>query len=272
MSNRIRFLAAAAAALAASPPTVRGDDAADPDRESPWEIGVALGYGERTNPLIQSDDIDIFVDIDIAWFGKRWFFDNGDVGYTLRNSDRFTLNIIGRVNSDRVFFSKTDTENVSIFSFGTEMVEPIEVPDRDYAFEIGAELLTDGDWGALQLAVHRDVSDRHGGYEVYASYGRPVRRNRWYFEPSFGFAWKSADLNDYYWGVRPEESGVFLPAYRAGSGFNTHARFVTSYMLDAHWSLLFAAEYERLSSEAAGSPLVAERIVRGSFVGIRYRF
>jgi len=272
MSNRNAFLAAAAVAIAAAPPAVRGDDAADKDRGSRWDIGIAFGHGERTNPLIQSDDIDILVDIDIAWFGERWFFDNGDVGYTLRDSDRYTLNIIGRVNSDRVFFSKTDTENVSIFSFGTATVAQIEVPDRDYAFEVGAELLTDGDWGYLQLAAHHDVSDRHHGFEVYASYGRPIRRGRWYFEPSFGFAWKSADLNDYYWGVRPEEAGVFLPEYRAGSGFNTHARFVTSYMLTGNWSLLLAAEQERLSSEAAASPLVAERTVRSGFVGIRYRF
>ncbi|HEX6994687.1 MAG TPA: MipA/OmpV family protein [Gammaproteobacteria bacterium] len=272
MSNRNRFLAAAAVALAAAPFTARGDEAAEADRESRWEIGVAFGYGERTNPLIQSDDIDILVDIDVAWFGKRWFFDNGDVGYTLRDAERFTLNLIGRINSDRVFFSKTDTKNVSIFSFGAATVAPIEVPDRDYAFEAGAELLTDGDWGYLQLAAHHDVSDRHHGYELYANYGRPVRRGRWHFEPSFGFAWKSADLNDYYWGVRPEEAGVFLPEYHAGAGFNTHARFVASYMLDRHWTLLLAADHERLSSEAAASPLVADRTVRSGFAGISYRF
>lgn len=270
MSYRHGVLTAAACALAAVPPAVRSDEPAD--RESPWSIGIAFGYGERTNPLIQSEDLDILIDIDIAWFGKRWFFDNGDVGYTLFDDDRFTVNVIGRINSDRVFFSKTDTEHVSIFSFGTAMVEQIEVPDRDYAFELGMELLTDGDWGYLQLAGHRDASDRHHGYELYANYGRPIRRGRWYFEPSFGFAWKSADLNDYYWGVLPEEAGVFLPEYRAGSGFNTHARFVTSYRIDRHWTFTIAAGYERLSNEAANSPLVDENSVRSGFAGLSFQF
>src|SRR3954470_11663654 len=54
-----------------------------PPRERSWRLGAAFGYGERTNPLIQSDDIPVIVDVDIAWFGKRWFFDNGDLGYTL---------------------------------------------------------------------------------------------------------------------------------------------------------------------------------------------
>ena len=40
--------------------------------ESPWRLGVAVGYGERSNPLVLSDDIPIVVDLDIAWFGKRF--------------------------------------------------------------------------------------------------------------------------------------------------------------------------------------------------------
>src|SRR5690606_2699684 len=166
MSCRHGFLAAAAVALTAVPPSVLCDDAADPERQSPWRVGVAFGYGERSNPLVQSDDIDILVDIDIAWFGKRWFFDNGDVGRTLLDDERYTLNVIGRFNSDRVFFSKTDTEYVSLFAgqAGGFAAEPIEVPDRDYAFEVGLEYLSDGDWGFLQAAVHKDVSDRHRGY------------------------------------------------------------------------------------------------------------
>ena len=48
--------------------------------ESPWRLGVAMGYGERSNPLINSDDLPIILDLDIAYFGKYFFFDNGDLG------------------------------------------------------------------------------------------------------------------------------------------------------------------------------------------------
>src|SRR5690606_40863727 len=67
----------------------------------------------------------------------------------------------------------------------------------------------------LQVSAHHDASRRHDGYEIYASYGRPARRGRWLVEPSFGFAWKSRELNDYYWGVRPHESSTLLPEYRS---------------------------------------------------------
>src|SRR5262245_37896420 len=60
--------------------------------EKNWRFGIGLGYGERTNPLIQSDDIPVIVDLDIAWFGERWFFDNFDLGFALIDNSRFTTN------------------------------------------------------------------------------------------------------------------------------------------------------------------------------------
>src|SRR6186713_594721 len=86
---------------------------APPPKERSWRIGAAFGYGERTNPLIQSDDIPVLVDVDIAWFGKRWFFDNGDVGFTLFDRPSSTTSLVARVNDDRVFFGKTNTRYVN---------------------------------------------------------------------------------------------------------------------------------------------------------------
>jgi outer membrane protein len=263
-----RTLIAATAAAAVTPLA-----AAERDGESPWHIGVAFGYGERSNPLVQSDDIPVLVDVDIAWYGRRWFFDNGDVGRTILDGQRFTLNAIARINSDRVFFGKTDTDYVSIFSIaGSLPAEPIEVPDRDYAFEAGLELLTGGDWGYAQAALQRDVSNTHDGYELYVNVGRTFRRQRWFFEPSFGATFKSDRANDYYWGVRPEESNIVLPEYQAGSGWNTHVRIASRYQLSRNWAFVVATQYERLSREAAASPLVAERAVRSGFTGFNWSF
>jgi outer membrane protein len=261
------------ATLAALPSAVWAAPAAEPGTERPWKIGVALGYGQRENPLVQSEDIPILVDIDIAWYGKRWFFDNGDVGRTFVNGEHVTLNAVARINSDRVFFSKTNTEYVSIFSFaGTMPAQPIEIPDRDYALEAGVELLSDGEWGFLQASAHHDVSDRHDGYEVDLHFGHTFRQKRWFVEPSLGASYKSAKLNDYYWGVRPEESNIVLPAYTADAGWNTELRLATTYQLTRNWSFVVAAQVERLSDEAAASPLVAQRSVKSGFAGFNFRF
>jgi len=241
--------------------------------ESPWRLGVALGFGMRSNPLAFSDNIPIIVDLDVAWFGERWFFDNGDLGFTVANQDWYTLNLVGRFNSDQVFFGKTNSKLISIGDgIDPPELEKIEVPDRDYAVEVGAEFLVDGNWGNVQVSAFWDVSDTHGGYELYADYLFSVIRQRWVFQPSFGASWKSEKLNDYYWGVRESEANSVFPAYQADSGLNVHARFAASYQLTRNWAFVATAEYERLNPEAAASPVVEEKNVFGIFTGFSYQY
>ena len=242
--------------------------------ESPWRLGVALGYGERSNPLVLSDDIPVVVDLDIAWFGKRFFFDNGDVGFTFADNSALTASFVGRFNSDRVFFGKTDTRFVRFTIAGDALAETVQldVPDRDYAVEAGIELLSDGRWGYLQLAAHHDVSSTHDGFEVDLNYGFGWRSERWYFEPSLGLSYKSGDLNNYYWGVRLNESGPALPVYEAGSGVNVRGKLVASYHLTRNWAMSLGAEYERLNNAVADSPIVEDREVIDYFAGMSYRF
>jgi outer membrane protein len=241
--------------------------------DSPWRLGVALGYGMRTNPLALSDDIPILVNLDIGWFGERWFFDNGDLGLMVFDRDHYTVDLVGRFNNDRVFFNKTNSRFISIGD-GVDgpILEEVEVPDRDYAVELGVEILAGGDWGFLQATAFRDVSSTHDGYELYADYSYSVRKQRWFFEPSFGVSWKSEELNDYYWGVQEDEANILFPAYSAGAGLNVHARFLVSFQIDRHWAFVTVSEYERINSEAADSPIVEEQQVLGIFAGFRYEY
>ena len=243
-------------------------------KESNWRLGAAIGYGIRSNPLVQSDDIPIVVDLDIAWFGERWFFDNGDVGFTFADSRTITASAVARVNSDRVFFGRTDTRFVDIGLDGAQL--PVAVsfkpPDRDYAIELGIEMLAGGDWGQLQLSAFHDVSGTHEGFEIYADYGYGWRQQRLYIEPSFGVSYKSADLNNYYWGITAEEAGIVALPYEADAGLNWHTRLMIGYQLNKRWALSLVAEYERLNDEAAASPIVAEDDVLGWFAGLACRF
>jgi outer membrane protein len=241
--------------------------------ESPWRLGVALGFGVRSNPLALSDNIPIIVDLDIGWFGEHWFFDNGDLGLMVLDRNHYTINLVGRFNSDRVFFGKTNSKLISVGDgIGPAEFEKIKIPDRDYAVELGVELLADGEWGYLQASAFGDVSGTHEGYELYADYSYPVRKQRWLYQPSLGASWKSKKLNDYYWGVRESETNSLFPVYTASSGLNLHARFMTSFQINRHWAFIAVAEYERLNPEAADSPIVEEQSVMGIFAGFKYEY
>ena len=250
------------------------DETAENAKESRWRLGAALGYGIRSNPLVQSDDIPIVVDLDIAWFGEHFFFDNGDLGLTFADNNALTASVVARINSDRVFFGNTDTRFVEFDSTGAPLAAPIRFkpPDRDYAIELGMEMLTGGDWGAVQLTAFHDISGTHDGYELYADYSFGWPQQRLYIEPSFGLSYKSAALNNYYWGVTPEEVGIVALPYEAGAGFNWHTRLMIGYHLDKRWAVSLVAEYERLNDEASASPIVESNGVLGWFAGMSYRF
>lgn len=242
--------------------------------DSPWRLGAAVGYGERSNPLALSNDLPIVVDLDIAWFGERFFFDNGDLGFTFADNAKVTISAVARVNSDRVFFGRTNTKFVSTSLAGEALSQAVElsIPDRRYAVEAGLELLADGRWGRLQATAHHDVSGTHDGYELDIEYGLGLPLGRWYVQPVLGLSYKSRALNDYYWGVRASEATEALPAYRAGAGFNLRAGLSAGYQFSRSWAFSLAAHYEWLNGEMADSPIVVDRAVIGWFAGVGYRF
>jgi outer membrane protein len=293
------LLAVAAAGLLAGLPAARAEDAAGTPAATPspapanlapersWRLGLALGYGSRTNPLIQSKDIPVLVDVDLAWFGKRWFFDNGDLGFTAFDNRLFTANLMARVNSDRTFFSKTNTRYVTFAYAGygltttafspatglpiTEPV-PIKPPKRDYAVEAGVEMLFGGEWGHATLHAFNDVSGTHDGYEVSADYSYRWTFGRLSVSPSIGVSYKSAKLSDYYWGVHAGESSAVLAPYEADGGLGWEAGLRTSYYLTKNLRLAVSANYERLQWGIAQSPLVERDYVLGYFAGLGWQF
>jgi outer membrane protein len=250
--------------------------------ERQWRLGVALGYGERTNPLIQSEKIPILVDLDIAWFGKRWFFDNGDVGFTMLDRPAFTMNVVARVNTDRAFFSKTNTRyiNIQYLASGdfapalspTPEPQPFKPPRRDYAVELGFETLFDGEWGAATLRGFHDVSGTHDGFEIGADYDYRFVHGRFSLAPSVGVEYKSRALNDYYWGVHADEASANIVEYHVDAGFGWHAGLRINYYVTKHLRAALSVNYERLQDSVAESPLVEDSHVLGFFGGLAWSF
>jgi outer membrane protein len=258
--------------------------------ERRWRLGAALGYGERSNPLIQSDDIPVIIDLDIAYFGKHWFFDNGDLGLQIVDNSLFTTNLVARVNSDRAFFSKTNTKYVtytvmvggltspipSATGNGQPITQeealPLKPPERSYAVEAGIETLFGGEWGQASLRFFRDVSKAHNGHEIAADYSYRITRGRMSLSPSVGLSYKSGAMTDYYWGVQAGESSRTLDAYQAQGGLGWEAGMRLNYYMTKKTRLALSANYERLNHSVAMSPLVEQDYVFAYFAGMAWQF
>ena len=73
--------------------------------ERNWDFGIGLGYGSSSNPFKGSDDIPNFLSIDFSIYGEKFFFDNGEFGFTLIDKPNFGVNIISTFNSERIYYS-----------------------------------------------------------------------------------------------------------------------------------------------------------------------
>lgn len=82
-----------------------GTALAQDDGERSWNLGIALGQGERENPLVGGDDIDIYYVVDFSWYGERFFFDNGDLGYSLFDHHNYSINAIVTYNNERNYYN-----------------------------------------------------------------------------------------------------------------------------------------------------------------------
>ena len=288
---------------------------------SPWHFGLGAGAGKRSNPLINSDDININWFVDLAYFGEHFFFDNGDLGFTFKQTDRYTLNGIVSYGNEKAFFSHFKDESFSfsdlkgsfedvvqdvaspgIGGFGTldtgsatpsndtqettadvsteatptvasaSQLDIEEPPDRDYSVEGGLELIYETAVSEIQSQLLTDISSTHDGAEWWFSYGYPFQSGNFKISPAVGFSWKSADLVDYYYGVRPEETNNARAVYKAGSTANLFLKLSMAYRLLESWQVVSVLEYEKLGVDIKNSPLIDDDSVTTAFLGLFYRF
>jgi MipA family protein len=106
-------LAAACLAVSASTATAQAT-------ERNWHVGIALGQGERSNPLVSGEDIDIHYVVDAAWYGERFFFDNGDLGFTVFNNRTLSVNAILTYNNERNYYNYLTGQQFGLENFLTK--------------------------------------------------------------------------------------------------------------------------------------------------------
>lgn len=135
-----------------------GSAALAQEDERSWNLALALGYGERSNPLVSGESIDINTVIDFSWYGERFFFDNGDLGFLLHEQRNYSFNLVATVNNERNFYNYLTGSSFGLKSLteiskgfgaagstiagglpsGPEFGGPATDPGQDFLASIGA--------------------------------------------------------------------------------------------------------------------------------------
>jgi outer membrane protein len=254
-----------------------------------WDIGLALGYGVKTNPLKDFDDIPIYVTPTFAYYGESWFLDNGNIGYTLVEDEQFTINLGTSFSTDSAYFHRWDPSNIFIAGTSQLAITSVsqtgarsfsaredaifnELEDRHFTLLGGMEAFIYTRFGIINLALAHDLFNVHSGTQAKFKWLYNLTLNQWQFELAAVADWKSEQIVDYYYGVRPSENSYWSEHYRPGSATNLGLELTTQYVINQHWELLFLARYTELGDAIVASPLINKQNTNTFFVGTSYRF
>jgi outer membrane protein len=266
-----------------------------------WNFSLSLGAGVRTDPVVHESDIPLVVIPQFSYYGEHFFIDDLDAGVTLLDNDKTTLSLIASPGYDRVFFYRSDLQNifvtgVSNFTVGStnpgqsagSTTQPgqglstsstTQVPgspgsagsaakfpprSRQWTYLAGPEW-TFKYWGLTgQLDVLHEITGHNHGDEIRAALGIPISRVGGAWSADVGITWKSAAIVNYYYGA----PGV----YEGGAALDPFAKLAYSRPLKGNWKITAFVETERLGHSIAASPIVNERFVTTTFVGTVYSF
>jgi outer membrane protein len=281
-SRLCRWAALAACLLAGAASAGPGPATEDCTDTSPdcvavghWNFSVALGAGVRTNPLVNGKDIPLVIVPHVSYYGERFFLDDLDLGFTLAEGRTQSLSLVASPGYDRVYFYRTDPQNFFITGIdptgaalystdSSNAISKVTPRPRRLTYLAGPEWTFKASVLTGQLDVLHDITGQDHGTEVRAALSAPLIESRGALSASLGLTWKSAGIVDYYYG----EPGL----YAGKAALDPFAKLGYTVPLSRRWRFNAFAEYERLGSAIADSPIVAEHTVATVFVGAVYTF
>lgn len=238
-----------------------------------WNLSVALGAGVRTNPLVNGRDIPLVVVPQLSYYGKRFFIDNLDVGFTIAERGANTFNLIATPGYDRVFFYRTDLQNFFIgfpdasapdrpfiVSPGFPGATRVPPPAPHITYLAGPEWTFKSGPVTGQLDLLRDATGQNSGDEIRGALGMTLLKYKGTVSANIGFTWKSAATVNYYYRVPI--------VYTGSAAFDPFIKMGYTLPLSGKWRFNAFAEYERLGNGIAESPIVAAHGVATAFVGM----
>lgn len=125
------------------------------------------------------------------------------------------------------------------------------------------------DW---QVQFLTDVTGVHRGEELRLALGHDRYIDQHRITLAGGLSWKSADLLEYYYGVRANEATAQAPSYQPGSGVSPFVRLGWSRAVSEHWRWQGSFQYDYLSGAVRHSPLIEDNQVVQIFIGGVYHF
>lgn len=253
-----------------------------------WQLGIAVGIGFTSNPLVDGDNIPLLVLPDIAWYGDTFYFDNGELGYQWLNELKSSFVTYLNVDKERAFFTFWHPANILLplnrfnqvtVADGPSQSSPEQLPisiddvgRRNWAFMGGGRWYYRPNNAEWQLSLEKDLSGTHNGEKLEISYQHFWQWSNFHFSTQVKMTWKSSALVDYYYGLDEHDNVDPSYFYQASSGWQPAVGLTLHKKIQNNWLWLTRVSLQKLHSGMTNSPLVEERNIFSVFSGFAYQF
>jgi outer membrane protein len=143
---------------------------------------------------------------------------------------------------------------------------------RNSGVDIGIAYRKREPWGNLDAEVLHDANSLSHGTEMRLGYSVDLQSGRLHLRPSAAVARRSANLNNYYYGVRADEALPGRPAYLPGSGYDWTLSMFGYYEITERWRLLGGIGATWLDAGVRHSPIVDNKLQPNAMFGAAYDF
>lgn len=255
-------------------------DKHDHVRSDDWGFDLGIGFARVDTPVPEKDELTSFVLPQWYYYGERFYVETTEVGFTLYESERWMFDLVGYLNQDGILFN-TNGDALSFVEISKFLPNvgvgapllggkvPLKNIERDFTYMAGAQFYWLTDRLEVKAGWAKDVTAGHNGEEIFLALQRSYFFEQWKLNWEFGAIGKTAALNNYYFGLRKQETGLrkdSLPVDKLLPDY--YVKFATAYRISAQVSAVVSLHYTWKPAELSISPLLQKRGYMGGFIGV----
>ena len=128
----------------------------------------------------------------------------------------------------------------------------------------------------LKNSLRRPTLGISKGQELAISYSKAIRQpfnmKKVFITPFAGAEWRTTSLNDYYYGVRPEEARPDRNAYKASGDVNYFLGMACNWQISEKTSIFTMIKNTWLGDEIQDSPIVDQDYAISVIAGLVFNF
>lgn len=224
----------------------------------PTSLGIGAGW---SNSPYKSYSANYYPIPHIDFDNGSFFIDDLSAGFYAYNHDNQSLSIGARYLSNE--FKPHDSNN--------HQLKRLDSRHSTLLAEI--EYSIDTNWGSFSSSIGTDVLNESNSLLVNADYSLPIMQGNLIIVPTIGINWANNKHNNYYYGISHKESSRSgLRYFNADDSFTPYLEIGAQYALTDHIATFGGVHIDKLTGDAADSPMVSNSTITSIYMGVSYKF